>query len=216
MSSFNDHVYRQLTQGADKPKPTGIDWLVSKLESFIPPEMMGFVLAIGIVCAGLILFVLLKNLRPREGYVNKGARKRDAQKTRELALAAGFMADTIERDIPDISTDGNSYVITRGECQRYTLPRIMRSKAEWRLLCRPGDGADGVSVQGWKLEVYTGAVSDDFRNAIGNVALTLAKQGEFFEMEETHQALYFYWHEHGGRHAVDGMVDAVYLLSDMT
>jgi hypothetical protein len=194
----------------------GLDHGIMKLGEWIPQEFVGFVLAVGLVAVVLILFFMLKLLRPDENRVNRRRLKKNAKKTRALALAAGFMVDDVERDMPDISSDGQSYVMTRSGCQRYHLPQIMRSKTEWRLACRPGDISESFPVAGWKLELLRGELSGEYTALLARIMADIAPPGQFFEMEVAHQALYFYWYEHGGRPMVEELLAVVDALKDMT
>ncbi|MBI1216694.1 MAG: hypothetical protein GC185_12860 [Alphaproteobacteria bacterium] len=187
---------------------------LGKVGDFVPRELAGFVIAIVAVVGIVFIYFMLRLLTPDTDRMSEKRKRKSAKKTRTLAMVLNFMVDDVEREMPDVSTDGMSYVMMRGACQRYHYPQIIRNPVEWRVLYRPGDHSADF-IPGFELEVTRGKMADEYREKLEDLVALIAPPGEFFEMEVVHQALYFYWNEHGGRKTVEKLLTAVKVLKDM-
>ena len=181
---------------------------IENVKAHVPLEIWGFlisavVVVILMVTVGMILY--LQRRKETESatdtkLIPKTSAKEKA-KTREAARAKGFIADDVERELPDISVDTPS-PLQRQYCARYTYPEHIASHAEWSLLQRPGH-ASGMVSEGWQLVWHRGAEDAGVKEILAKISADARWKKRHFEMELSRNALTFYWDEYGGKPLVD-------------
>ncbi len=184
--------------------------------SFIPLEVRGFVIAAVIVMQGIALFQVMKRIRrPGRFKAAKKARPVSARaqaKAREAALAAGFMVEDIERDMPDMDAGG---MLRRGPCAHYYFPERIWAKASWALLRRPGDMTQGFAP-GWTFRQLDGSTTPESFSAIAAITDDDDLPRGFFEIESRDSFLHFYWDEAGGKAGVARIKDYIDKLKNLS
>lgn len=181
---------------------------IENMKAHVPLEIWGFlisavVVVILMVTVGMILY--LQRRKETEGtsetkHPQKTSLK-DKTKTREAARAKGFIADDVERALPDVSVDTPS-ALQRQSCARYIYPEHIASNAEWSLLQRPGHASGAVSA-GWQLVWHKGAEDAGVKEILAKISADTRWKKRHFEMELSRNALTFYWDEYGGKPLVD-------------
>src|SRR6218665_1470072 len=168
----------------------GMDIIIRKLGQKLPFELIGFVLAAGVLVVFIVLAIFLKRYQhpdaPTESVSaplnddttlmgkmrSKAANKplkpakviKEKNKTREVAMAAGFIVDDVERDLPVLEKDKDAPVVGMMErvvCGRYYYPEHVTGSAEWKLLRRPAQTTPAAPLlaEGWQLVVTKGELS---------------------------------------------------------
>lgn len=179
------------------------DEMVRQIRDIVPPEMLGFLIA-GLLVLGFIGIVwFFHRMRsPVKSVGGKISAKRSRSKARDAAIAAGFIVEDIEREIPEFNR-GSAYVLAREECVHYLWPENVKSKADWELLCRPEEYSPGLEQRGWVIQANQGRMSADILSVLNSITRTMGPPREFFEIEILNSQIHFYWKEHGGDEAVD-------------
>ncbi len=188
------------------------DEIVRQIRDIIPPEMLGFLIAALIVVGFIGVVWFFGQLRsPVKAVKGKVSAKRGRSKAREAALAAGFIVDDVERDVPEFGR-GMAYVLKQESCAHYHWPENVHSTADWELLCRPGDFTPGLDQRGWLLQTNQGRISQDTLSVLNSITRSMGEPRDFFEIEILNSQLHFYWREHGGDEAVDMLTTFVEML----
>lgn len=179
------------------------DELVKQIREFVPPEMLGFLIAglLVLVFIGIVWF-FHRMRSPVKSVGGKISAKRSRSKAREAAIAAGFVVEDIEREIPEFNR-GSAYVLAREACAHYHWPENVKSKADWELLCRPEEFSPGLEQRGWVIQTNQGRMSPETLSVLDSITRSLGPPREFFEIEIRDNQIHFYWKEHGGDEAVD-------------
>lgn len=179
------------------------DEMVRQIRDIIPPEMLGFLIAALMVLGFIGIVWFFHRMRsPVKSVGGKISAKRSRSKAREAALAAGFVVEDIEREIPEFNR-GSAYVLAREACAHYHWPENVRSKADWELLCRPEEYSPGLEQRGWVIQTNQGRMSAEILSVLDAITRSLGAPQEFFEIEIINSQIHFYWKEHGGDEAVD-------------
>lgn len=179
------------------------DEMVRQIRDIIPPEMLGFLIA-GLMVLGFIgvIWFFHRMRSPVKSVGGKISARRSRSKAREAAIAAGFVVEDIEREIPEFNR-GSAYVLAREACAHYHWPENVRSKADWELLCRPEEYSPGLEQRGWVIQTNQGRMSQDTLSVLDAITRSLGAPQTFFEIEIINSQIHFYWKEHGGDEAVD-------------
>ncbi|MDI1226058.1 MAG: hypothetical protein PSY14_00035 [bacterium] len=179
------------------------DEVVKQIREFVPPEMLGFLIA-GLMVLGFIGIIwFFHRMRTPVSHVKtKMSFKRNRSRAREGAIAAGFVVEDIERETPEFHK-GTAYVLARETCAHYHWPENVKSKAEWELLCRPEEYAPGLGQRGWVIQTNQGRMSPEILSTLNSITRSLGPPLQFFEIEMRDSQIHFYWQEHGGDEAVD-------------
>ncbi|HYD18435.1 MAG TPA: hypothetical protein VEF76_08145 [Patescibacteria group bacterium] len=188
------------------------DEIVRHIQGIVPPEMLGFLIAALMVIGfiGIVWFVKrLKSPIARAG--GKVSAKRGRSRARDAALAAGFQVDDVERDIPEFGK-GSIYVLSAGKCADYHWPENIRSRAQFSLLCRPGETSPGIDESGWVLVQKEGRISEDMRSVLASIARSLGEPREYLEIDIINSQIHFFWKERGGDEAVDTLTTFVEMI----
>jgi hypothetical protein len=181
---------------------------IETMKAHVPLEIWGFlisaiVVVILMVVVGMVLY--LQRRKETEGTPDTArvpkTSPKDKAKTREAARATGFIADDVERALPDISLDTPG-PLQRQYCARYTYPEHIASNAEWALLQRPGH-VSGTVAAGWQLLWQRGAEDAGVIEILAKISADTRWKKRHFEMELSRNALTFYWDEYGGKPLVD-------------
>lgn len=181
---------------------------IENMKAHVPLEIWGFlisavVVVILMVTVGMILY--LQRRKETEGTtavprIPKTSPK-DKIKTREAARAQGFMADDVERLLPDLSVDAPG-PLQRQYCARYVYPEHIPSNAEWSLWQRPGHVSATMPV-GWQLQWHRGPEDAGVQVFLAKIAADPRWKKRHFEMELSRNSLTIYWDEYGGKPLVD-------------
>ncbi len=208
----------------------GMDIIIRKLGEKLPFELIGFVLAAGVLVVFIVLAIFLKRYQhpdaPTESVgapLNddttlmgkmraKAANKplkpakaiKEKNKTREVAMAAGFIVDDVERDLPVLEKDKNTPavgMIERVVCGRYYYPEHVAGNAEWKLLRRPAQTTPAAPLlaEGWQLVVTKGELSEAALGAINKLISEAHWKKHPLEVEVLRNSINFYWDEIGGK-----------------
>jgi len=213
----------------------GIDLIIKALQEKLPLELIGFVLAAVVLIGFVVLMFFLKRFQhpqpPTEAInapinddttlVGRLKAKNESKplkpakalkeklKTREVAMAMGFIADEVERDLPVLDKDkeieSKSGVLERVVCARYYFPEHVSSSAEWKLLRRPAQltPAPLLLTEGWILQIEKGELSHLAVGAINHLIADKHWQKHALEIEVARSAVHFYWDEIGGKDKVE-------------
>lgn len=203
----------------------GLDPIIEMLGQKLPPELIGFVLAAVVLVVFILLAYFLKRYeRPEPPTVSTGApmdddttllskmRAKSAAKpgrilkeklkAREGAMAAGFIVDDVERDLPVLSGTGAAVgQLERQLCARYYYPEHISGGAEWKLFRRPLELVPvyPLLVPGWVLRLEKGGLSPVAVTAINHFILDSDWQKYSVEIEVARSAIHFYWDEAAGK-----------------
>ncbi len=213
----------------------GIDLVIEALREKLPIELIGFVLAAVVLIGFVVLAFFLKHFQhpqpPTEAFdapmnddttlVGKLRAKaenkplkpakmlKERLKTREAAMALGFIADEVERDMPVLGKDkeieSRSGVLERVACGRYYFPEHISGGMEWKLLRRPSQvtPAPMLLTEGWILQIEKGELSHLAIGAINHLIADKHWQKHALEIEVSRSAIHFYWDEIGGKDKVE-------------
>ncbi|MDP2207030.1 MAG: hypothetical protein Q8K65_12080 [Alphaproteobacteria bacterium] len=213
----------------------GIDLVIEALREKLPLELIGFVLAAVVLIGFVVLAFFLKRFQhpqpPTEAVSapmnddttlvgklkarseNKPLKPakalKEKLKTREVAMALGFIADEVERDMPVLGKDreieSKSGVLERVFCARYYFPEHVSGSNEWKLLRRPAQitPAPLLLTEGWILQIEKGELSHLAIGAINQLIADKHWQNHALEIEVARSAVHFYWDEIGGKDKVE-------------
>lgn len=212
----------------------GIDIIIRKLSEKLPFELIGFVLAAGVLIVFIVLAIFLKRYQPPDAPTEsvgaplnddttllgkiraKAANKppkpakvlKEKNKTREKAMAAGFIVDDVERDLPILNKDEDTVVagvMERTICGRYYYPEHISGNAEWKLLRRPSQitPASPLLVEGWRLEVSRGELSQAALGGINRLIADSHWKKHPLEIEVQRSAIHFFWDEMDGKDQIE-------------
>lgn len=213
----------------------GIDLVIEALREKLPIELIGFVLAAVVLIGFVVLMFFLKRFQHPEppteaidapinddttlvGKLRARAENKPLKpakllkeklKTRETAMALGFIADEVERDMPVLDKDKQiesmSGVLERVPCGRYYFPEHISGGAEWKLLRRPSQVTPSplLLTPGWILQIEKGELSHLAIGAINHLIADKHWQKHALEIEVSRSAIHFYWDEVGGKEKVE-------------
>jgi hypothetical protein len=213
----------------------GIDLVIEALREKLPIELIGFVLAAVVLIVFVVLAFFLQRFRPPRPpteatdapmnddttLVGKLRAKAENQplkpakmlkeklKTREAAMALGFIADEVERDMPVLGKDKESEsragVLERVACGRYYFPEHISGGMEWKLLRRPSQvtPAPMLLTEGWILQIEKGELSHLAIGAINHLIADKHWLKHALEIEVSRSSINFYWDEIGGKDKVE-------------
>lgn len=222
----------------------GMDIIIRKLGEKLPFELIGFVLAAGVLIVFIVLAIFLKRYQhpdaPTESVsapLNddttllgkmraKAANKplkpakiiKEKGKTREVAMAAGFIVDDVERDLPVLEKEKDAAaagVMERTVCGRYYYPEHVAGNAEWKLLRRPAQTTPAAPLltEGWQLSLTKGALSVAALGGINQLIADKHWKKHPLEIEVTRNAINFYWDEVGGKDQIENFKTLVEKLN---
>lgn len=219
----------------------GVDQLIDSMREQMPVEAIGFVIAavfVIVIFLGLAFFLRRYHTPepPREAssaqmsddtVLRKSGDKplkpakllKEKMKTREAAMVAGFIADEVERDLPDLSKSNEDVaaagVLERVTCGRYYYPEHISGGAEWRLLRRPAQQypAPLLLTPGWVLQLEKGELSHLAVGAINHLIADTHWQRHPLEIEVARSSINFYWDEIGGKDKVEAFKTLVEKLN---
>lgn len=129
-------------------------------------------------------------------------------KTREVAMASGFIVDDVERDLPVLDKDDDAVaagVMERTVCGRYYYPEHVTGNAEWKLLRRPAQTTPALPLlfEGWRLEVTRGELSQAALGGINKLIADSHWKKHPLEIEVQRNAIHFFWDEIGGKDQIE-------------
>lgn len=222
----------------------GIDIVIRKLSEKLPIELIGFVLAAGVLIVFIVLAIFLKRYQHPEAPTEsvgapinddttllgkmraKAANKplkpakviKEKNKTREVAMAAGFIVDDVERDLPILGKDKDAAAVGMMErvvCGRYYYPEHVTGNAEWKLLRRPAQTtpATPLLAEGWQLVVTKGELSAAALGGINKLITDAHWKKHPLEIEVLRSSINFYWDEVGGKDQIENFKTLVEKLN---
>lgn len=213
----------------------GIDIIIRALREKLPIEAIGFVLGAGVLILFIVLAIFLRRYQHMEppteainapitddttfvGRMRARAAKaalrpakilKDRMKTRDSAMAMGFIVDEIERDLPSMEKDkeaeAKAGILERMPCGRYYFPEHITGGAEWKLLRRPAQvtPAPLLLTPGWVLQMDKGELSHLAVGAINHLIADKHWQKHVVEIEVKRNSIHFFWDEAGGKDMLD-------------
>ena len=222
----------------------GMDIIIRKLGEKLPLELIGFVLAAGVLIVFIVLAIFLKRYQHPEAPTDsnsapinddttllgkmraKAANKplkpakilKEKNKTREVAMAAGFIVDDVERDLPLLEKDKDAAalgVMERVVCGRYYYPEHVSGNAEWKLLRRPTQTTPAAPLlaDGWQLVVGKGVLSAAALGGINKLISDSHWKKHPLEIEVTRNSINFFWDEVGGKDQIENFKTLVEKLN---
>lgn len=222
----------------------GMDIIIRKLGEQLPFELIGFVLAAGVLIVFIVLAIFLKRYhmpdaptesvsaplnddttllgKMRAKAANKPLKPakiiREKGKTREVAMAAGFIVDDVERDLPILEKDKDAVaagVMERMVCGRYYYPEHVSGNAEWKLLRRPAQttAAAPLLTEGWQLQVTKGELSVAALGGINQLIGGSHWKKHPLEIEVARNSINFFWDEVGGKDQIENFKTLVEKLN---
>lgn len=223
----------------------GIDLIIKALREKLPIELIGFVLGAGVLILFIVLSIFLRRYQQPEapteainapitddttftGRMRARAAKaalrpakifKDKLKTRERAMAMGFIVDEIERELPSMEKDkeaeAKAGLLERMPCGRYYFPEHITGGAAWKLLRRPAQATPAplLLTPGWVLQMDKGELPHLAVGAINHLIADKHWQKHVVEIEVKRNSIHFFWDEAGGKDMLEAFKTLVEKLN---